>query len=565
MVEAVARAGGVVSAGAETLVAAGAIDRELEGPVALARSGDAVPVRFGAHARTLLLDEGDQARLVTLEPDWREPVRSNFMLPLGRVRVPDGAGERLGAGSGAVLRSWWRLALAVECLGTLQGALDVTVEYVKRRRQFGRAIGSFQAIQHRLAQCAVLVEATRWLCYETRGEGRTRRGERHGRRLRDRRGPPRLPRDPPAHGRHGLHARARPARLQHAPRGPARGAGRHRRPPTRHRRGALDRLVLSLDLALDDAQQAIHDALARFCVESEEADAPAFSRERWRALAELGVLSLATPEGEGGAAEAVAACEALGRAAFPGPLAATLLAGAVLPAAERERVAAGEALVSLGVPPLMPWSPLAEIFLVAEDGALARAQPAGPIRAGGDARWGAVGTRGARDPRGPRTRPDAFALFDLGLAALLAAHGEALLDAATEHARARFQFGRAIGEFQAVAHPLADVSIALTSAAPWRAPPPVASTRTAPPARPTRSRPPPGARHAVPPSRPPTSPTRRSGRSASSPRGPPSGSRVASGSSRPSPPAKPAAAATRPCSPGWRPRRIHGVRDRPAR
>ena len=37
---------------------------------------------------------------------------------------------------------------------------------MKRRRQFGRAIGSFQAVQHRLAQCAVHVEGSRWLVYE---------------------------------------------------------------------------------------------------------------------------------------------------------------------------------------------------------------------------------------------------------------------------------------------------------------------------------------------------------------------------------------------------------------
>ncbi len=53
----------------------------------------------------------------------------------------------------------------------MEAALDVTVDYVKRRRQFGRAIGSFQALQHRLAECAVRVEATRWLTYEAAAQG----------------------------------------------------------------------------------------------------------------------------------------------------------------------------------------------------------------------------------------------------------------------------------------------------------------------------------------------------------------------------------------------------------
>ncbi len=83
---------------------------------------------------------------------------------------------------------------------------------------------------------------------------------------------------------------------------------------------------MSIDLELDDAQLAIHDAVSRFCAERcpeervQEGDLPL---ELWRELAELGVLALATPEGEGGAAEAVAALEALGEAIFPGPLPAT--------------------------------------------------------------------------------------------------------------------------------------------------------------------------------------------------------------------------------------------------
>jgi alkylation response protein AidB-like acyl-CoA dehydrogenase len=169
--EAVARAGGVVSIGASALVAPGVAARVPPGPVALATIGESGPVRFGAHARTLLLDAGQEARLVPLRPGDVTPVPSNFMLPVGRVHVSAGAGESLGPGSAARLRRFRRLALAAEILGTMQAALDVTVEYVKRRRQFGRAIGSFQALQHRLAQCTVSVEGTRWLTYEAAARG----------------------------------------------------------------------------------------------------------------------------------------------------------------------------------------------------------------------------------------------------------------------------------------------------------------------------------------------------------------------------------------------------------
>jgi alkylation response protein AidB-like acyl-CoA dehydrogenase len=171
VVEAVSAAAGVVSSGAQALVAPAVAGRSLPGPVALTHLAHRGPVRFAAHARTLLVDCGDEARLVALGPGEAEPVRSNFMLPMGRVGVDASRGESLGAGSGRRLRDWWRLALAAELSGAMGAALDVTVAYVKRRRQFGRAIGSFQAVQHRLSQCAVLREATRWLVYETAWRG----------------------------------------------------------------------------------------------------------------------------------------------------------------------------------------------------------------------------------------------------------------------------------------------------------------------------------------------------------------------------------------------------------
>jgi alkylation response protein AidB-like acyl-CoA dehydrogenase len=171
VVEAVAKAGGVVSIGASALVAPGVAGRALPGPIALARAGDAGPVRFAAHARTLLVDAGSEARVLALASGDAEPVASNFMLPMGRVRAAHERGDPLGPGSGERLRRLWRLALAAETVGTMAACLDVTLDYVKRRRQFGRAIGSFQAIQHRLAQCAVLVEGSRWLLYEAAALG----------------------------------------------------------------------------------------------------------------------------------------------------------------------------------------------------------------------------------------------------------------------------------------------------------------------------------------------------------------------------------------------------------
>ena len=50
------------------------------------------------------------------------------------------------------------VALAAEMLGGMRRAVEVSVDYAKVRHQFGRPIGSFQAIKHRLAEMYVKVE-----------------------------------------------------------------------------------------------------------------------------------------------------------------------------------------------------------------------------------------------------------------------------------------------------------------------------------------------------------------------------------------------------------------------
>ncbi|MCP9948771.1 acyl-CoA dehydrogenase family protein [Actinomadura madurae] len=81
---------------------------------------------------------------------------------LARVGM-DGVPAREVGGRDALLRALdvAAVVLAAEELGGAQKALDMTVEYVKVRRQFGRPIGSFQAIKHRCADMFVLVESAR--------------------------------------------------------------------------------------------------------------------------------------------------------------------------------------------------------------------------------------------------------------------------------------------------------------------------------------------------------------------------------------------------------------------
>jgi alkylation response protein AidB-like acyl-CoA dehydrogenase len=174
VVEAVAKAAGVTSVGAAALVAPALVEEPLPTPIAMVRAGQKGPIRFAAHARTLLVLGDAGARVVELEPGDSTPVASNFGFPMGSV--PPGLesrGRSLGAGSAESMRSMWRVSLALEAVGRMRAALDYTVQYLKERRQFGRAIASFQAVQHRLAECAIAVEGSRWLCYETAYKGAT--------------------------------------------------------------------------------------------------------------------------------------------------------------------------------------------------------------------------------------------------------------------------------------------------------------------------------------------------------------------------------------------------------
>ncbi|MEU5844113.1 acyl-CoA dehydrogenase family protein [Rhodococcus sp. NPDC047139] len=57
------------------------------------------------------------------------------------------------------------VAVSAEQVGAAQAALDLTVEYAKNRKQFGRAIGSFQALKHRMADMYAQVETARSMSY----------------------------------------------------------------------------------------------------------------------------------------------------------------------------------------------------------------------------------------------------------------------------------------------------------------------------------------------------------------------------------------------------------------
>ncbi|PRX51213.1 hypothetical protein B0I33_101366 [Prauserella shujinwangii] len=193
----------------------------------------------------------------------------------------------------------------------------------------------------------------------------------------------------------------------------------------------------------------------------------------WRRLAEVGVTALAVPEhrdGLGaGAVELVVAFERLGYHGVPGPWTDT---AAALPALLDDEllagVAAGETLASLRWDPHVPHALDADVAdtRIAVDGTDLRVFTPGRSLSGVD---GSRRLFEAVPGDVIASCPDPGRAFDqaaLATAAQLLGAGRWLLDRSVDYARQRVQYGRTIGEFQAVKHLLADVATRLELAGP---------------------------------------------------------------------------------------------------
>jgi len=137
-------------------------------PLAVVENGR--PGRFVASAATLILVDGDSVSLAPTRPGDCEPVESILAYPMGRPTHALAA-EPLAAADAGRVRTWLRVALAAEAAGLMQAAIDTTVEYLSVRKQFGRPLGSFQALRHRLAECAVLAGGVHLLAMKAAWSG----------------------------------------------------------------------------------------------------------------------------------------------------------------------------------------------------------------------------------------------------------------------------------------------------------------------------------------------------------------------------------------------------------
>jgi len=232
-------------------------------------------------------------------------------------------------------------------------------------------------------------------------------------------------------------------------------------------------MTAGLDFSFNEEQDAIRAAIDRFCTQhavvalARQSGQP-FPRELWRELAELGAFAPAAPGNSeaGGALEVCAISETLGQHVFPGPIPATYLAIQVLGTDEAIGFINGRSLVSLSSADstLLPWGMEADLFLIVGASDIARATVPDHIESvptlGGET-WGRALLEMEETLPGASR---AFIIGNISTAAYLASAAWRLLRDARAHAATRKQFGKTLGEFQAVTHPLADCAIGLSAA-----------------------------------------------------------------------------------------------------
>jgi alkylation response protein AidB-like acyl-CoA dehydrogenase len=234
-------------------------------------------------------------------------------------------------------------------------------------------------------------------------------------------------------------------------------------------------------------------AVARAAMEAEAEALPPF----WGELAGLGWLGLAVAEADGGEgygyAELAVVVEELGRVVAPGPMLPTAWAAALAPPEARPDLAAGRRVGAVALGGSIAGTPEGDgrLRLTGSTGPVLSGAVADvvvvPVTVGGDERWAVVERAGATaTPLAPLDPTRGLARLDLAgavagavpgldrarveavgvaLAAAEAAGGAAwCVEVAAAHARDRRQFGRPIGQFQAVKHRCADMLVGLEQA-----------------------------------------------------------------------------------------------------
>lgn len=123
-------------------------------------TGEKLFVPMAAAADRFVVTTGKGAFLVRASDASVETEPTQDGGHVGRVRLDGAPGEKLEGGRADAFDAA-ALATSAYLFGVMERAFDITLDYLKTREQFGRVIGSFQALQHRAVELKVQVEITR--------------------------------------------------------------------------------------------------------------------------------------------------------------------------------------------------------------------------------------------------------------------------------------------------------------------------------------------------------------------------------------------------------------------
>jgi alkylation response protein AidB-like acyl-CoA dehydrogenase len=127
---------------------------------AVADAGALGLVRYAGQADAAIVIGTDGVDVAQLGPETTTDAETAYVYPIGAIE-PD-VHERVADADPCTARRLWRLGLAAELAGALGGAVEQVAAYLNEREQFGKPLGSLQALQHRVAEAFAAAEAARW-------------------------------------------------------------------------------------------------------------------------------------------------------------------------------------------------------------------------------------------------------------------------------------------------------------------------------------------------------------------------------------------------------------------
>ncbi len=163
-----ARRAGVRDTGAVVAFSSALIDPAIVSDAVTSAPIYAVDSEDEIHAAYVLIPERSGYRLADVRVEGGPDRSVGTDLTRAVHAIPAGSTARLIADqrrllTGDDLAAWTALGLALtsaDLVGVMRGVLDMTVAYAAQRRQFGVPVGSFQAVQHLLAEAQCLLEGS---------------------------------------------------------------------------------------------------------------------------------------------------------------------------------------------------------------------------------------------------------------------------------------------------------------------------------------------------------------------------------------------------------------------